>query len=341
MKLISKISFIIVIISSCNNKSRTFTLDDFNTTKDLALIEEQFFSEVAYTNLYSIDQNTMLARLVNSDYNFAVLDDNLKVKAYLFPSNIDNDNIPLYFDVIDVKSFDEIIRLTLNDYNSNEILNFEIDIVNNFDVNLIDKINYYPIQNLQQLYPIETGYIGNVNNLDTQMDYVRLYDSDFNIKKTIPLPLKSSSQDLEHILYYHNTTFSNYFEKIDDNQFLLCLPSLQEITILDTQLNMIQQLKTPFSDNEIENIIKQKNSQKNEFFHKPILYNELITLPFIAKKGSKITSLLFFDRTLNSKFKVDLNHAMYSMQFNYDKSKLYVIDFKEETVYTYNTESLE
>lgn len=324
---------------SCSKKQNKFSETVFQDVRELTLLQKFHFKEYGIKNLHSFSSGLMLAELDKTDYNFAVVDVNLKLVKYILERN--NIDIPEYYTFNNIKYSNEKVLLELNDYDRGNISSFEIDISKNFNFELKNKIKYYPEDNLGSVYVENETFVCNTTNLEPNMVYVKKYNKDFKIINTLPLKYKSDTEDLEYLWYNFNSTFVNSLTKINDDKFLISVPYIQELILINQNLEVINILETPLNNSEMTNVID--NSNKFLYLSSPIISNEEIIIAHRSHNGDfkkHSTSLLFYDFELNPKFKINLNHSISNLSLSHNQDKLYAIDFEEETVYIYDNNSL-
>lgn len=347
MKKLFILLTLILLSVACSKdiKETKFNTHSFNESKLINPYKEINFEKFAYNSLVSLNKNFNLAKLVDSEYNFAILDDDLNLKQKIIKKD-EARGFPNQFDFISAEIINEDqLKLIINDFQAEKIMEFRVELKNsNQNVRKINELFYDNAGNIVELIETEQGeYITNCSNIDSNMDYIRKYSDEFELIDKIPLHYTTESQELSFLWYNFNSTFTNSLTQIKPDTFLVSVPKIKELILIDSDLSIIKKIKTPFSDSEIEEIIN--NRSKFYYFDEPFVTKENIILPYNQRnqensKKNKAT-LLIYDHYLQPKKSINLNHNLSKVSVSKDESLLFVIDFEEEKTYIYNFNDLE
>ena len=254
-------------------------------------------------------------------------------------------SIPDYFEVSSFSSKDSIFSFILNDINLGEI--FELKYNLNNDSHNISKIVDYPLElNLAHVNKLnDFSILGNVTNLDNEMDIIRVYEfleSSTNNKKVIPIKFQPKEMySSSELMYSFNTLFTSHLRKINDNSFVCVLPKLKEIFIFDSELEIKHIINSPFSQNEIDIYMSNKNKTKIQNFVKFIDVTDNHIIVFYQEvnidNNNIENAFLVFDHNLKTKAKLEISENLYSFEIDSENNLIYAIDYENENVNIYKT----
>lgn len=332
---------------SCNEKTIELGNENFPTQTSLNIYQQKKFSDVAYTKLFRLNNGDFLATLTNDNYFFGILDANLNLKKRIIDKTNPTDTLPDDFETSSFSTSDYSFSFILNDINSGEILKLFYNLNN--DEYSLEKISKYPIEyNLAHVFMLDdTKILGNVMNLDFEMDIIRMYDfsSDSSKpEKVIPIPFSSNKNYSDDILLYRfNTLFTSHLRKLDDNTFVYALPDLREIVVFNEDLDIKHKIPTPFEQPQIDNYMNNKDGSNIMEVVKYIGVTKSHIIVYCKDKSndktkSSLNSFLLYDHALQPKAKLEIKQELYSFEIDTENNLIYGIDFKNEDVYIYKTE---
>jgi|GEM_PF-3099334 len=339
--------FSFILLTACQTEKNTkFSIDDFKDLGDAHFIKKIKFEEYAYSIIYSIDKNFNLAKLVNSDYVFAILDDDLNLVKKIIKKEPDL-NIPQNLHILDASLKGNNLLLTfINNVSNNSKLLLDYNLKNE-KLSIKEDINFEEIEfpYISYIYTLNDGnYITNCSNLDDEIDFARIYNKNFEVIKRLPLNFMPEKEDLGYIWYNFNPTFLSRIINVPNNHYLISISKIKQLILVDEELNIVRQLNTPFKDFEINDIIN--NANKKIHFSIPLVTSNHIIIPYYVRVPDtdevKNTKLLFYSHELEPLHSINLNipNTNVIISVSKDESKLYVINFTEEEVYIYDKENI-
>jgi|GEM_PF-7050711 len=340
-----RVLWALLLISCYQNDTIELGKADYPSQSVLEVAQEIKFEEVAYTKIYKLDNDLFLADIKDNNFFFAVLDSNLDLVKKILEKNNPTDSIPNYFEVSSFSSKDSNFSFILNDINQGKVSQLSYDLER--DTYSIKEIADYPVElNFGFVFSLDKGSIlGNVTNLDYDMDLVRIYNPLLESSETrqeLPLLFKPKpTYDDATLLYNFNTLHTGFIEKISQDKFIYAVPSLKQIMVFNTDLEILKVLPTPFTQNDIDNYISSNGLKTNiQDFIKDIKITEKYIILFyheVDKETKKIkeNAFLVYDHDLKPLAKYTVPKNLYTFEFDTQNNQIVAVDFKNEATYIY------
>lgn len=341
------ITFVSILFISCQQDGTNgLGKTNYPTQSVLEIVREIKFDKVAFTKLYKLDNDLFLADIKDNNFFFAVLDSNLNLIKKILEKNNPTDSIPNYFEVSSFSSKASSFSFILNDINQGKVSELSYDLER--DSFSIKEITDYPIEmNLGYVFNLGNGKIlGNVTNLDYNMDLVRVHNpllEESEARQNLALLFKPKpTYDDATLLYNFNTLHTGFIEEISQDKFVYALPLLKQVMIFNSDLEILNEIPTPFNQNDVDTYISS-NGLKSDIqdFIKAIKITEDRIVFFyqeLDKETKKIkeNAFLVYNHNLKPLAKYTVPNSLYSFEINTQNNQILAVDFNNETVYVYN-----